>query len=131
MFPLSDPEIIKVKGFFQDLGFPASSIDPRIIKNFKYTREPVEWLSIDYYHTSAQVLSKINASKKVSVTSSEFISEVSRMREFKDVLVCFIDVKGIGKGCLVSSVNIQKEITAIFSGDGFASCCKFAIKSAP
>ena len=122
-------EEISARDTLEKLGF-VSSVDPKIMEDFQYTEASVEWLTIDVYSMRDQILERINKAGKISTTSSEFISEASRMKEVDSVLICLISIEGRDRH-IGFMIDIQRELCSIFSGDGFAPCCRFAVKPIP
>ncbi len=116
-----------VQRMLSGMGFQNSSVDPKILE-FGVS---VEWMPIDHYSLTKDVLAKIEKEGKISVEPIEFIGAVSRMKKIEEVKVCLCSIDGINIGALVASEDIQREIVSIFSGDGFAPCCTFAVKSRP
>lgn len=122
-------EQIRIMDLTKKLGFHASSIDPKVLKNifakdFDIDTSRVEWLAIDNYSLTANVLFKIKAENKVLASPIEFISAVLKIKKIKGVRIGLME-----NGHLVVKEDIQRTIGSILAGDGFAPCCLFAVKS--
>ena len=127
-------EQIRIMELMESLGFHASSVDVRILKNielkdFEINTSHVEWMPIDYFSLMREVLEKIEGENKTPASPTEFISAISKMDKITGVRIGFLQLEKIGWGHLVSIESIQRSIGSILAGDGFAPGCLFAVKT--
>ena len=128
-------EQIRVMELLQNLGFAASSVDIRVLKNitledFKNKEFKVEWMPVDRYCLQAEVITQMESENKIPVSPVEFIGALSKMEKMDKVSrVCLSPLEKLGWVNLVANDWIQRTICSIFSGDGFGSNCLFAVKT--
>ena len=121
-------EVKKTKDLLCNLGFDGSNVDPKVLKGFQYTEAPVEWMKINRYSLTADVIKQIGSEDKISVSPFEFISELSRLGKITGVRVCLFQFNELGWVSLVATEGVQRTIVSVFSGDGWADVCQFGVK---
>ena len=122
----------RVSDFLLTLRFDCSSVSPKLIEGFSLRETRIEWLEISHFSMMEDVLLKMDREDKVPVHPHEFISEISRLDEIFDIRVCLFQREGSSKWiALVASQGkkvSQRSLVELGSGDGWATCCCFAVK---
>ena len=133
-------EQLRIKELLQNLGFAASSVDVRVLKditleNFKNKDFYIEWMPITNYCLTGDVLAQMKNKNKIPASPLEFIGALSKMEKMDEISrVCLFQLQKEAGSTQLSWVHltangwIQRTICSILSGDGFGPNCLFAVK---
>jgi len=121
-------EDIKARKLLETLGFHTSSVIPAIPLGFYRKDSPVEWMQISNYQMTSDVLAQIERENKVPLDPFEFITEVSKLKELIPIRVCLFRHNDKPAALIAAEDVGQRSISSIFSGDGWAPVCQFAVK---
>ena len=123
--------------FWKELRFDVGVVDTELMKNIKLEdikseTSPIQWLSIERYSMTNEIIKKINSENKVPVQPLKFLGNISKLEEIDGIKVCLFLYKERW-AALIANQTIQRTISLINSGDGWDKICQFAVepKSAP
>ena len=123
--------------FWKELRFDVGVVDTELMKNIKLEdikseTSPIQWLSIERYSMTNEIIKKIDSENKVTVQPLKFLGTVSKLEKIDGIKVCLFQYKEKW-AALIASQGIQRTISLINSGDGWDKICQFAVepKSAP
>lgn len=129
-------EVEASRRLLQRLRFQCSAVERWILKGFRLNQQKpkIEWLPVERYCLTADILAMIEREGKVLANRFDYLADVSEMEKITGIRVClWLRDDNSHWDALVAIEGIQRTISSLLSGDGWAPPCFVAVvsKSAP
>lgn len=118
------------------LRFHCSAVEYWLLKGFRLNQQKpkIEWLAVERYCLTADILAMVAREGKVLANRFDFIADICGMGKIMGIRVClWLRDDNSHWDAIVAIEGVQRTISSLLSGDGWAPPCLIAVvsKSAP